>query len=330
MGLLVASTPFTDDRSPWPTRCCSSPRRASAPASGSPCPPSTRSRRRSTRRRSTGPSSCSTPCSGLGTALAPVFVAIFVGLGFWWGLPVLSAVLLVGLIATSRGLPLQPGAAPPRPDTRPRAPIPPRFALYGAFAVLYGICETLNGNWSQLDMTTEVGASTTVAAIALTTFWAMVTLGRVLFAADPEPVPEPPRLPRAALRAGRGARRHRRPPRGRHGGRGAGVRPRRPGLLRPPPADHQLRPGGPGHDVGGDRRPGHRRLPARLRHRRLRGRPAPGRRRQPAGHLRHRRRRRGGDGRPLVRHRPTGPASSPRCTPDRSDRQSPHDKEQLR
>ena len=25
---------------------------------------------------------------GLGTALAPVFVAVFVGLGFWWGLPV--------------------------------------------------------------------------------------------------------------------------------------------------------------------------------------------------------------------------------------------------
>ena len=24
---------------------------------------------------------------GLGTVLAPVFVAIFVGLGFWWGLP---------------------------------------------------------------------------------------------------------------------------------------------------------------------------------------------------------------------------------------------------
>jgi len=28
---------------------------------------------------------------GAGTALAPIFVAIFVGLGFWWGLPVLSA-----------------------------------------------------------------------------------------------------------------------------------------------------------------------------------------------------------------------------------------------
>src|SRR4030095_10022530 len=49
-------------------------------------------------------------------------------------------------------------------------------------AVLYGICETMNGNWSQLDMTTEIGASTAVASLALTTFWAMVTVGRVLFA----------------------------------------------------------------------------------------------------------------------------------------------------
>jgi predicted MFS family arabinose efflux permease len=32
-------------------------------------------------------------------------------------------------------------------------------------------------------MTTELGASTTVASLALTTFWAMVTVGRVLFAA---------------------------------------------------------------------------------------------------------------------------------------------------
>jgi sugar phosphate isomerase/epimerase len=30
---------------------------------------------------------------GLGTALAPVFVAIFVGLGIWWGLPLLVSVL---------------------------------------------------------------------------------------------------------------------------------------------------------------------------------------------------------------------------------------------
>ena len=31
---------------------------------------------------------------GLGTVLAPIFVAIFIGLGIWWGLPVLAGVLL--------------------------------------------------------------------------------------------------------------------------------------------------------------------------------------------------------------------------------------------
>ena len=40
----------------------------------------------------------------------------------------------------------------------------------------------MNGNWSQIDMTSEIGASTTVASLTLTTFWAAVTLGRVLFA----------------------------------------------------------------------------------------------------------------------------------------------------
>jgi fucose permease len=120
---------------------------------------------------------------GLGTALAPLFVAMFVGLGFWWGLPVLSIVLLAALLVTSTRLPLRTGARAAAAQTQTTMAIPSRFWLYAAFAVLYGICETMNGNWSQLDMTTELGASTTVASLALTTFWAMVTVGRVLFAA---------------------------------------------------------------------------------------------------------------------------------------------------
>jgi MFS family permease len=125
---------------------------------------------------------------GLGTVLAPVFVALFVGLGFWWGLPVTSAALLLALLAVSVHLPLEVPA--PEPATAaPRARLPARFWVYAGFAVLYGICETLNGNWSQLDLTTELDASTTQAALALTTFWAMVTLGRVLFAAIQRWVP---------------------------------------------------------------------------------------------------------------------------------------------
>ncbi len=125
---------------------------------------------------------------GLGTVLAPVFVAIFDGLGFWWGLPLLSAVLLVVLIVVSLRLPLQ--VAVTRAATASaRLVIPRRFWVYAGFAVLYGICETVNGNWSQLDMTSELGASTTEAALALTAFWAMVTLGRVVFAAVQRIVP---------------------------------------------------------------------------------------------------------------------------------------------
>jgi MFS family permease len=122
---------------------------------------------------------------GLGTALAPVFVAIFVGLGFWWGLPVMSSVLLLVLIVVSAGLPLRPETsegACERAAAGRRAGIPRLFWVFAAFAVLYGFCETMNGNWSQLDMTTNLHATATQASFALTAFWGMVTVGRVLFA----------------------------------------------------------------------------------------------------------------------------------------------------
>jgi predicted MFS family arabinose efflux permease len=119
---------------------------------------------------------------GLGTVLAPVFVAIFLGLDAWWGMPVVSAVLLAALLFVSLRLPLSAGAAGAA-GARTTLRIPARFWPYAAFAVLYGICETVNGNWSQLDMTSELGASATQASLALTAFWATVTGGRVLFAA---------------------------------------------------------------------------------------------------------------------------------------------------
>ena len=116
---------------------------------------------------------------GLGTALAPVLVAIFVGLGFWWGLPVMSALLLSLLLALSARLPLRTADLAQARTHGHRPGIPARSWLFAGFATLYGICETVNGNWSQLDMTRELGASTTVAAFALTAFWAMVTIGRI-------------------------------------------------------------------------------------------------------------------------------------------------------
>jgi len=124
---------------------------------------------------------------GLGTALAPLFVAAFTGLGFWVGLPVAAACLLVALLTISVRLPLHPASSPaaagaPAPARRAGPGRLPRgLMVFAAFALLYGFCETMNGNWSQLDVT-YLGVRSSTAALALTAFWALVTAGRVLVA----------------------------------------------------------------------------------------------------------------------------------------------------
>ena len=121
---------------------------------------------------------------GLGTVLAPVFVAIFIGLGIWWGLPVLAGALLIGLVLFSVRLPLEISAmTSPTPGEKSKAALPSRFWIFAAFALLYGIVETMNGNWASLYMSQSLGATAAAASFALTAFWGMVTVGRVLFAA---------------------------------------------------------------------------------------------------------------------------------------------------
>jgi MFS family permease len=124
---------------------------------------------------------------GLGTALAPIFVALFVGLGFWWGLPVLVAMALAALLVVSAALRLRAGdeavSVEPAGPRSARPGLPARFWVFAGFALLYGIVETMSGNWSTLYMTGSLGASATRASVALTAFWGMVTVGRVLFAA---------------------------------------------------------------------------------------------------------------------------------------------------
>ncbi len=114
---------------------------------------------------------------GLGTALAPVLVALFVGLGAWWGLPLTVAILLAALLAWSAPLSLDAGGAPESNAVRSR-----RFWLFSAFAFGYGIVETLNGNWAILYMKGVLHAPASLAAVALTAFWATATAGRILFA----------------------------------------------------------------------------------------------------------------------------------------------------
>jgi len=127
---------------------------------------------------------------GLGTALAPIFATIFVGLGFWWGLPLLMGILTIALILFALRLPLQDAKAAEQTRARTTLRIPARFWLYAAFAMVYGICETMNGNWATVYMSGTLGASTTLSSLSLTLFWVMVTVGRILFAAIEKWFPE--------------------------------------------------------------------------------------------------------------------------------------------
>ncbi|HVT09462.1 MAG TPA: MFS transporter [Polyangia bacterium] len=115
---------------------------------------------------------------GLGTALAPLLVAVFVGLGAWWGLPLAVGALLAALLVSTLPLPLDAAAAPATSAARSR-----RFWLFVAFAIGYGVVETLNGNWAILFMEGVLKAPAALAAVALTAFWAAATIGRILFAA---------------------------------------------------------------------------------------------------------------------------------------------------
>ena len=127
---------------------------------------------------------------GAGTALAPLLIALFLALGAWWLLPVVvSAGVLVLLAGTTR-VTLDPGpAVDAGPTGAARSRLPARFWWYAVAVVLYGICETLFGNWSSLYLTGERGLSPQSASYALAAFWAFVTVGRIIAAVLPARVP---------------------------------------------------------------------------------------------------------------------------------------------
>jgi fucose permease len=131
---------------------------------------------------------------GLGTALAPIFATIFVGLGFWWGLPLLMGILTLALILFTLRLPLadtkEAAANAGHAPVSSKMKMPARFWLYAAFALIYGVCETLNGNWATVYMSKSLAASDTLSSLSLTVFWVTVTGGRVLFAAIGKWCPE--------------------------------------------------------------------------------------------------------------------------------------------
>src|SRR5260370_15346531 len=96
---------------------------------------------------------------GVGTALAPVLVAAVLALGAWWLLPIAVACVFVLIFAIASREPLRAESAAGAGGAIGFTALPRRFWLYAAAVFVYGILETLNGNWAILYLTTERGVS---------------------------------------------------------------------------------------------------------------------------------------------------------------------------
>ena len=119
---------------------------------------------------------------GLGTALSPVLIALFTDLAEWWYLPLVTGVGLVAVLVAVRLQPMEVAEAAPVPGDRPaRRPLPPTFWIFAGALVAYGVIETMFGNWGTT-LLTDAGASASAASYGLASFWACVTIGRLVIA----------------------------------------------------------------------------------------------------------------------------------------------------
>jgi FHS family glucose/mannose:H+ symporter-like MFS transporter len=123
---------------------------------------------------------------GTGTALAPLLVAWLTAGGHWWLLPVAVAVSALGLALLALTQTLRIAAEDDQSSALGAAAVaralPMRSWVWIAFALLYGICETLFGNWGTVYLHQQRSLPPDTANLALAVFWAAVTIGRLLVA----------------------------------------------------------------------------------------------------------------------------------------------------
>ena len=121
---------------------------------------------------------------GIGTAAAPFLVTIFVKQIGWWVLPVLAMAALLVLLAGAFILFLKKEAVNLSTASvntgETQAFLPVRVRLFMLTVLLYGFCETIFANWAIIFLNKEKAVSVAEAGYALTAFWIMVSVGRLL------------------------------------------------------------------------------------------------------------------------------------------------------
>jgi predicted MFS family arabinose efflux permease len=119
--------------------------------------------------------------AGAGLTLGPFAIAALAEHGWWLAAPVSLAVfsLLVMLLTLGARLPVTP-----RSERASEAwPLPARAAFFwitAALALIYSVAEGTFSNWAVIYIHEEKHLSVGVAALALSSFWGALTLGRLI------------------------------------------------------------------------------------------------------------------------------------------------------
>lgn len=115
---------------------------------------------------------------GLGTALAPLLLNYFHSIGAWWANPLALSAIFGALFALCTHFVSNVKKA----SVEESSGFSLDFWLFVAIIFLYGYCETTFGNWATIYLNSDKGFSIAEASYALSVFWAMVMVGRILLA----------------------------------------------------------------------------------------------------------------------------------------------------
>ncbi len=118
---------------------------------------------------------------GIGTAVSPLLFDVFVKVNVWWGDPLLLtgvfALLWIFSWLVVRDVKKQGNVQESTGTT-----LSFNFWVFVLIIFFYGYCETTFGNWATIYLHTEKQLTVTQASYALSLFWGMVTVGRILVA----------------------------------------------------------------------------------------------------------------------------------------------------
>ncbi len=114
---------------------------------------------------------------GLGTAAAPLLLSYFTATGYFWVDPLLllSILLILALIMWWA----LPQITSINNQAKGKLRLSPTLLLLLLFMLLYGMAETLIGNWGLLLSKEVKNLPAKSASIALSIFWGAVTVGRI-------------------------------------------------------------------------------------------------------------------------------------------------------